>query len=261
MSNVKATSVPSTQQHINIAQIKNGAVVLKTGGLRRVVRVEPVNFALKSEEEKQVIIGQYQNFLNALHFPVQMIVSSRRLDISPYLARLEQKTQNEPNELLRLHALEYIDFVRRLTSLTNIMDKKFYAVVPYDPPARSPSGFLSALAGKKQSDLKFAAGDWKKFTDELEQRVQVVIGGLNGIGLGAQAQDTQQTIELFYSVYNPEEATTERLEKAEDLQAPIVSAKIAEFIQKTKAAADLPAPAPTIKTAGAAHKTKATDNR
>lgn len=222
----KTTTVPSTQRYIDIAQIRGGIVITKTGLLRRVVKVEPLNFALKSEQDQNVIIGQYQNFLNALNFPIQIVIHSRRLDVAPYLHSLQEKIADTPNELLRFHALEYVEFVKGLTELTNIMDKKFFVVVGFEPQTLNKTSLLGNLFGKKeQSKIKFTAAEWKKYTDELSQRVEMIANGLTAIGLKAEVLDTQETIELYYNVFNPEEGSTEKLVEAESLQASIVSTK------------------------------------
>lgn len=217
------TTIPSTQQHVNVAQIRQGIVVTRTGSLRQVIKVEPVNFALKSEEDKETIVGEYQNFINALSFPIQILIHSRRLDVAPYLHRLAARVAQEPNELLQLHAQEYIDFVTQLTTMTNIMDKKFYVVVGLEPTQTTKSGFLASLFGSKQINLQFSAGQWQKSAQELTQRVGSITSGLASIGLKISVLTTQEAIELLYGVYNPEEATSEKLTEAGSLQAPVVS--------------------------------------
>lgn len=236
MAKEKTTTVPSTQRYINIAEIKNGIIVTKTGELRKVIKVIPVNFALKSEEDQTVLIGQYQTFLNSLNFTLQILIHSRRLDVTPYLEMLKKNTQNTPNEMLRYHALEYIEFIRRLTEMTNIMDKQFYTVVGYDPPNLVKPGFFARLTGSGGSNQKisFSQANWKKYTDELGRRVDLVSNGLSAIGLNSRPLNTQETIELFYSVYNPEEATAEKLVEAESLEASIVTAKGDDKQDKSK---------------------------
>lgn len=214
---------PSTQQHVNVVQVKQGIIVTRTGSFRQVLKVEPVNFALKSDQDKEVMIGQYQNFINSLTYPIQIVIHSRRLDVTPYLHRLSERVAQEPNELLQLHAYEYIDFVSELTSMTNIMDKKFFVVVGYEPPPTASKGFLSNLFGKKQDTISFTETDWQKHATEMGQRVGTVAGGLAGLGLKVDTLDTQEAIELLYGVYNPEEATSEKLTEVESMQSSVVS--------------------------------------
>lgn len=217
------TTAQATQAHINIAAIKNGIVYTRTGELRAVLSVTPLNFALKSEADQNVIIGQYQNFLNALNFPIQIVMQSRRLDLHPYLKALEGYATQISNELLRLQALDYIDFVSKLTSLANIMDKKFYAVIPYSPAPIQKVGVLGKIfRPQKMQVIRFGSKQLENYLAILKERINVVDQGLRGMQLDSRLLTTQQTIELFYSVYNPEEATEERLIEVEQLQAPII---------------------------------------
>lgn len=213
----------TTQSHVNIAQIRNGIVYTRTGELRAVLEITPLNFALKSEADQNVIIGQYQSFINALNFPIQIIVQSRRLDLHPYLKSLEGYATQISNELLRLQAVDYIEFVSKLTSLANVMDKRFYVVVPYNPAPIQKVGVLGKLfAPQKKSVVRFNAQQLQSYLATLKERVTVVTQGLEGMQLAVRQLNTQEVIELFYSVYNPEEAAEERLTKVQELQAPII---------------------------------------
>lgn len=221
-----SASALTTQSHINIAEVRNGIIITKTAMLKQVLKVHPVNFALKSDQEQMIIIGQYQNFLNALTFPIQIVVHSRRLDVMPYAHTLMEQVSNIGNELLRYHGLEYIDFVLKLTSMVNIMDKQFYVVVGYEPQNFSKSSFFGGLFGKKeQKNISFSSEQWKKYTDQMNERIQLVINGLTAIGLPTKTLSSQETISLFYSLYNPDEGVAEKLTDVQNLEATIISTK------------------------------------
>lgn len=231
----------STQQHVNIAQIKDGVVITRTGDLRMVVEVTPVNFALRSEDDQNVIVGQYQNFLNSLTFPIQVVILSRRLDLHPYLAQLEGVVDQQPSELLRLQVSEYTEFVRRLTTLVNIMDKKFYVVVPFTPPPTQKASGLKTLFVKRRLSVAFSPQQFAQSHQQLMERVTTVETGLNSIGLKTSRLSTKQLIELYYYMYNPEEAAEERLtEDVEEMRAPIIQ-KVQEAVDSVQ-----PVSAPTI---------------
>jgi len=213
--------VQSTQQYVNIANIADSIVITRTGLLRKVVEVMPVNFSLKSEQEQQAMVGQYQNFLNSLNFPVQIVLHSRRLDLHPYLSSLEGFVNKIDSDLLRLHANEYLEFIKRLTSLANIMEKRFYIVVGIEP-GPTKQGLLASLFGAKKAQIKFSPEDYRKFQKTLNERVQVVIGGLSPLGMVTKVLDSQGLVELFYRVYNHEEAQEEQLTEVGKIEAPIV---------------------------------------
>src|SRR3989344_3368735 len=123
----------STQQFIEVADIKNDVVVLKSGGLRKILAVSGVNIDLKSEEEKNLILSSFQNILNSLNFSLQCFVHSRKLNIDSYLETLSGRIPQETNELLKNQIIEYQTFIKALVAENAIMQKSFFVVVPYDP--------------------------------------------------------------------------------------------------------------------------------
>lgn len=213
---------PSTQGHINIGRIQDGVVMTKDGGLRLILMVSAVNFALKSEQEQNALIFQYQNFLNSLTFPIQIVIQSRQLDLSGYLATLENRLMQETNELLQIQTGDYIDFVKRLISLANIMDKKFFLVIPYDLPNLKSRSFFDNLLHPNKKAPDVGLTEFNHYREELLQRANIVMAGLSPLGLRSIPLDTQQLIELFYQTFNPEEAGKEKLTDEEALVAPLI---------------------------------------
>ena len=122
---------PSTQQVVSIREIRDDVIFLKDGSIRAVIEVSAINFELRSEDEQIAIIQNFQKFINSLDFPVQISILSRRLYIDTYLKFMAEETGKIDNELLRIQADEYMKFIKELSSLTNIMSKKFYITVPF----------------------------------------------------------------------------------------------------------------------------------
>ncbi len=206
------TTTPS-QNFIPVQEVRDGIVMLKNGEMRAVLLVSALNMALKSQDEQEATILQFQNFLNSLDFSAQIVVQSRRLDIRPYLLTLEERVEAQKEELLRVQTREYIEFIRWFTSSVNIMSKNFYVVVPYSTPIiTNVSGaglknITSVFTGKSQT--KTAATDslerFEEARSQLEQRMAVITSGLGQVGLRATQLQTEQLIELFYSIFNPGE--------------------------------------------------------
>ena len=121
----------NTKQFVDIFDIKDNVVILKNGSLRLVLEASSVNFDLKSNDEQIAIVRAFQNFLNSLDFPLQIVLHSRKLNIQNYLQQTQQIVEKVDNELLRIQGIEYIRFLKGLTELANIMSKKFYVVVPF----------------------------------------------------------------------------------------------------------------------------------
>lgn len=212
----------STQEILKFAEIHDGIVITKTGELRAILMVSSINFALKSEQEQTAIVFAYQNFLNSLDFPIQIVMQSKKLDLYNYLNKLKETAGTQTNELLHLQTLDYIDFVQKLINIANIMDKKFYVVVPFTPPPKMPSGMPTGSTNQ----VKINMNEFNSYKQELTERVQVIQTGLGSIGIRSATLDTQQIIELYYGIYNSEEAAKEKLTKVEQLTAKVIESEI-----------------------------------
>src|SRR3989344_1340999 len=139
---------PSTKNLVDIADIRDTLVILKNGSLRSVVEVSSVNFELKGEEEKRAIVSGFQDFLNAIDFPLQIVISSRKLNLVQYIVSVQEVTQNLDNELLKIQANEYVNFIKGMAELSNIVSKKFYVVVPFFISEASGNGGSLGIGAK-----------------------------------------------------------------------------------------------------------------
>ncbi len=195
------------QQKIAIEEIKEGVILLKGGDLRGVLMASSVNFSLKSTEEQDSLIFKYQSFLNSLDFPVQILMVSRRLNIDDYLAGIEQKRKEQTNELLRIQITEYLDFIKNLLQVGNIMDQSFFVIVPLARVEKKESdlmGKLGLFSAKRTEEVK----SFDELKTQLWQRLEYVVGGLAGIGIKAVPLNTEEIIKLFYRLYNMDSKST-----------------------------------------------------
>jgi len=199
---LKATA---TQDFVPIKEIREGVLILKDNSMRSILLVSSTNFSLKSIDERQAILFQYQNFLNSLDFTIQIFLMSRRLDIRPYLQTLEDLIPNQTNELLKVQTREYIEFIRTFTETYNIMQKSFFISVPYYPPliTTGRGGFFSGLFGGNKIKLT-SDKDFAESRSQLEQKVGVVEQGLRRLSLQTVPLGTEELIELFFKAFNPE---------------------------------------------------------
>ena len=216
----KKAAALSTQKYVDVEEMRDGIIVLKSGALRAVVLVSSVNFDLKSSEEQEALVGQYQGFLNSLDFPIQIVVSSRRFNIDPYLQRLKTVEAEQKNELLRFQIAEYKTFIKTLTEVSNIMSKFFYVVIPFSPAEDQKSGLAGRLSGifhpKKTIGLK--GESFETYRSQLLQRVEHVTAALSGTGLRVTQLTTEEIIELLYNSYNPSLFTTTVVKNVEALE-------------------------------------------
>lgn len=203
----------STQQYLDIAEIKENTVVMRDGTLRAVLLVSSINFALKSEDEQNAIISSYVGFLNNLDFPLQIVIQSRELNIDNYIASLKKKEKEHTNELLKMQITEYIQYIGELISMGKIMNKRFYVVIPYNPSSDKHKSFFSSLSEtlNPASFLKMKESEFIKRRGQLNRRVESVSSGFASMGLAAVELDTQSLIELYYNSYNPTTAPNQKL--------------------------------------------------
>ena len=217
----------STQNSLLINEIKDGVVVMRDGSLRGVVLGSAINFDLMSAQEQSGVELSYQGFLNALHFPVQIVIRSLKVDLDQYLDMLSSRRIDQTNELLGALMDDYIDNINALLDQVNIMDKQFYVVVPYYPPikAAKTASLITGLRGAIQTmpKLTISENDFRDYKKELSERVALVSSGLSQMGIRAVALGTQELVDLYYNWYNPDVAINEKLIDASQLQTPIVT--------------------------------------
>ena len=195
---------PTTQQFLEIDQIREGIVVLKNKTLRGVMMVSSLNFALKSDEEQTAIIYQFQNFLNSLDFSCQIIVQSRRLNITGYLDKLKDLARKQENELLKVQTEEYRKFVESIVAGGTIMSKTFYVVVPFsmiEAEKTTPEKLLKAPKIPTLTEEQF-----QRCKTQLWQRMEYLALGLRRCGLRAVLLSTEELIELFWGLHHPKQA-------------------------------------------------------
>lgn len=211
----KKPKIP-TQQYIDIAEIHDDTVVMKDSTLVSVLIVSSINFALKSEEEQNAIVQAYISFINSIDFPVQIVIQSRKLNITNYLDDLKIKEKEQTNELLKIQIKEYTKYVKELVDLGDIMSKKFYVVVPYNPQEGGKKEGVIAKAVNSFKVVKIMSLKKEKFLkykQELDRRVHVVQSGLSSMMINSQQLDTQSLIELYYNSYNPEVSERQKMEE------------------------------------------------
>lgn len=204
ISNAKAT-----QDFVPIKEVRDGIIILKDGSMRSILMVSSLNFALKSPDEQDAIIYQFQNFLNSLDFSVQIVIQSKELDIRPYIALLEERQKNELNELLKMQIKEYVQFIKTFVEQSNIMTKTFFAVIPYSPSliSRGGASAFSKMGGKSKTEQLNKTQEENRLFEEsrtqLEQRTSIAQQGLTRCGLTTIQLGTDEMVELLYKTFNP----------------------------------------------------------
>ncbi len=208
----------STQNSLLFSEIRENMVIMGDGSFRAIVACKSINFDLMSSREREGVEFSYQNFLNALFFPVQILIRSQRVDIGPYIDKLVDIRKNQDNMLLGVLMDDYINFIDVLSQEANIMDKSFFVVIPYFPVSSAANvvqqgkGFFAKfLPSKSVTVTSIDKATYEKAKDEIRNRVDSVINGLAAVGVGAVQLTTKEIGELYYSFYNPDTAVREPL--------------------------------------------------
>ena len=222
----------STQNSLQIAEIRDGIVIMNDGSFRSVVMVKSINFDLMSPQEQEAVEYSYQGFLNSLFFPIQIFLRSQKVDIRPYIEKLDKIRTEHDNMLLAMLMEDYIGYIGNLSQQTNIMDKKFYVVIPFFPvvevqqaltKSKNFLGGIGGLLSKSDDHVIINENDLENAKTELRNRVQAVLAGLQQAGIQGLPLDTQELIELYYDTYNPDTATRQHLKDFNTATADVIT--------------------------------------
>lgn len=196
----------STQAFLEIDSIKEGLVILKDRSVRGVLMVSSLNFALKSDEEQQATIYQFQNFLNSLDFSAQILIQSRRLNLTGYLEKLDNLASAQANELLQKQTVDYKNFIEELVKGGSIMAKNFFVAVPFTLIETLPLSDQGNVFQRVKLTGSLTDEQIQRMKIQLWQRMEFVALGLKRAGLQVVPLNTQELIELFWSWHHPAEA-------------------------------------------------------
>ena len=232
---------PSTQQFLDVYDVTNNILILKDGGTAIVLTVDAMNFGLLAEEEQDGVMYAYAGLLNSLNYPIQVVVQSKTKDVTAYLRLLMDQEESTTSEIMRKRIKEYRQFVGNLIQERNVLDKRFYVVVP---ASGLEMGFLSAqtfVPGKQNFDVSTVERSvvLEKAVNILEPRRDHLIAQFARIGLYSRQLSTQEIIQLFYVNYNPEALEGQEIADSQSYTSPLVRAQVGEF------GSDLPMPPKT----------------
>ena len=208
----------STQSTLQLSEVRDNMVIMIDGSMRAVVACRSINFDLMRDREREGVEYSYQNFLNSLNFPVQILIRSQRVDISQYLDKLIAGRRTQDNMLLGVLMDDYINYIDVLSQEANIMEKTFYIVIPYFPGGDAANfieqgkGFFGKLFAKPKNTItRIDTATYEKAKSEIKNRVDNVIAGMFQIGVQSVQLDTKSLGELYYNFYNPDTAVRQPL--------------------------------------------------
>ena len=219
----------TTQRSLLFSEIRDSMIIMADGSFRAVVACQSINFDLMSSREREGVEYSYQNFLNSLSFDIQVLIQSRRVDIAPYIDKLESIRRSQDNMLLNVLMDDYLGFIEQLAEDANIMDKKFFIVVPYSPAPDASKlvdkgkGFFSKfLQQNTQNVTRIDEATYNKARDEIKNRVESVMSGLFQLGVRCAQLNTKELGELYYNSYNPDTAVNQPMGDFEQMTSVYV---------------------------------------
>lgn len=225
----------STQDHLDIYDIKNNLVVLKDGSVCSVLKTTAVNFALLSEIEQDAIIAAFSMLLNSISFPIQVFIRSKKLDISKYIDKVQRTEVQITDPLMRYQAEAYRKFIQEVIKKNDVLDKKFYVVIPSGgstairEPGSNPFDWLIKLVGGHTKRVTSVNVDKaiQKAVIELTPKIEHLTKEFNRIGVRTRQLDTQELVELYFDIYNPTSVHGQRIRaNVEDYKTAIVNPAI-----------------------------------
>lgn len=226
----------TTQEHLDIEEIKNDLVVLKNGGVAAVLKTTAVNFDLLSEIEQDAIIAAFSMLLNSITFPVQIVLRSKKLDITKYLEKVKRVEDKIADPLLKRQAASYRKFVQEIIKKNEVLDKSFYVVIPSSsatPLAQGQTGpfdFFIKLFGMNSKRVSVnVTKALEQAKTELMPKVDHVSKEFGRIGIKAKQLGVQELVELYFDIYNPSNVQGQRVRtNVEDYKTAIVNPAIVE---------------------------------
>lgn len=204
----------STQRYLPFSQIRENIVIMKDDSARLILRCSTINFLLKNTDEQDSIIISFQRFLNSLDFPIQILVRSKKLDIDSYLSSLNDKAIKQTNPLLQNQTYEYIEYLRKLIEVAQIMKKEFYIVLPYDEKENKSvkedslawifrNFWLSINWGQDLVKLRWQIRNFSKMKKWLIARSNSIKTWLENVWLKAEVLTKQELVSFLTEYYNP----------------------------------------------------------
>ena len=213
----------TTQQQLPLEDIQDDMFILKDGSCGIILSVTALNFSLLSEQEQEATIYAYSALLNSLTFPIQIVIRSKRKDISSYLALLLEEETKQKNPLLLNQIKKYRKFIEEMVKKNNVLDKEFYVVVPFSSlELGAPQAIAGSLIPKK-AGLPFPKSYiLEKAKINLTPKKDHLCRQLARIGLLAKQLNTEELISLFYQIYNSEQVERQKISPTSQYNYPLV---------------------------------------
>jgi len=212
----------TTQEHLDIYDVIDDLIIMKNGTVSLVLETSAVNFDLLSEPEQDAKIDAFSGLLNSLTFHIQILIRTQSIDIGNYVNYLQRKKDRELSPIVRNQLTIYMQFVKNLIRDRNVLEKRFFVVIPQKSGTVEKTNFIKQLFGKPVKITNIEPIVEKAKTNLYPKRDHI-IRQLKRMGVEATQLKAEEAIKLFYNVYNPGTSPLQNLKvKTEDFLEPIV---------------------------------------
>ena len=218
----------TTQKFLDIHDVINDLLILKDGATALIITVNAMNFGLLAEEEQDAIIYSYAGLLNSLNYPIQIVIKSQTKDVTSYLHLLDEELAIATSHTKKEWIKKYRSFVGNLIKERNVLDKKFYVVIPATALEMGLVPPSTVIPGVSQTDLSSVERSviLDKAREILDPKRDHLMSQFGRIGLIARQLTTQEIIQLFYLSYNPEAAEGQQITDTNSYTTPLVKASV-----------------------------------
>lgn len=187
----KTNTKTSSRRQIQFKGVRDDILLLPNNEYRIAIETSSVNFELKSDAEQDVLLDSFQNFLNSLPCQLQILVRVREVDIDHYLEEISKSKQTEKEKVYKLQIDNYCSFIKNVVAGNKILSRRFYVIIPYE--------------NKEKGD------DFSIIKEHINLQKDIVLKGLEKLGMKARVLSSLELLDLFYSFYNPDQAKTQEL--------------------------------------------------
>ena len=122
--------IKTVQQWIPIENIyENGIIKTNKNKYVKILKINPINYNLKSDLEKKTILNSYKIFLKTCNFNIQILVQSNKIDLSQNILNIQKNIQKKENESLEILSKNYIEFIQNFNNSKKASTKDFYLII------------------------------------------------------------------------------------------------------------------------------------
>jgi hypothetical protein len=144
----------------NVRAIEENKVITLDGRVLAILKIQPINFMLLSDEAQEAKISSFETYLRQLVYPISHHVQSENVDLTDYFAQITNNASKIKNNQLTEYFQLHKEFLEKYLKEKNSKTKNHYVVIQvkderyaYEAKTLEPN-FLKNIYLKLNSLLK-----------------------------------------------------------------------------------------------------------